>query len=183
MVRWKPCGRVRQGAGAVGDGRGLLRRAEPRPGALAGQGLGDRPHPAGPFRRAPQPKQGQRLVPRDQNYPNGLTFTASPATASGIDDVIIFRGVDVEPPERRQRRQGAAQGRRPGGVLGAGQGQHPDGLLPRLRGQEAADRNAPLDGQAQEADVADSRLTVVAVDLYGNASEPSQVVAAPKGKR
>src|SRR4029079_15553237 len=112
MVRWKPCGRVYTGPGPWAMVEGFF--AEPSGGQVRWPGkdwgiVRLRPAPFRPaahptqghtIRRArvPQPKQGQKLVGLDQNYPNGLTLTANPRDGLRIDNVVVFRGLDTEPP-------------------------------------------------------------------------------------
>jgi hypothetical protein len=100
MVRWKPCGRVRKGPGSWAMVEGYF--AEPSGGQVRWPGKDwviARIRPA-LFRRAPQPKQGQRLVPLSQNYPDGLTISANPRDGFRLAEVVLFRGADTEPPAR-----------------------------------------------------------------------------------
>jgi len=121
-------------------------------------------------------QRSQGLVPMSQNYPRGFTF------ASGkpyfIDNVVIFRGADVEPP---QRVAGVKLDSRAGGKV--------------LSWRPPADNTFALyyavlaDGKriaethrlsvALPAGAAGKAVTVVAADLYGNTSEPSAPVTAP----
>jgi hypothetical protein len=176
MVRWRPCGRVRKGPGPWAMVEGFF--AEPSPGQVRWPGkdwvivrlrLGT-------FRRDPGPKEGQRLVPREQNYPKGLIFTAQPREDVRIGDVVIFRGDDHEPPARVS----GVKAQRLGGELGLSWNRASDNTLTVFY-QIYADKKLvaethTLTARLKAADMPGGALTVVAVDLYGNRSAPSEPV-------
>jgi hypothetical protein len=125
------------------------------------------------FRR--QTSQG--MVPLTQNYPRGLTF-AGPRLM--IDDIVIFRGLDVEPPEKVT------------GVAAKGDG---DGLVVSwdrakdntlaayyrvLAGQKVLAETQQLSARLESIKDLPAALTVVACDLYGNVSAPSDPVRVGK---
>lgn len=180
MVRWKPCGRVRKGPGPWAMVEGFF--AEPSPGQVRWPGtdwvivrlrLGT-------FRRDPGPNQGQRLVPREQNYPNGLIFTAQPREAVRIDDVVIFRGDDDEPPARVS----GVKVERQANDLEVSWNRASDNTLTAFyrlyAGQKLVAETHRLSARLKTADVKGAALSVVAVDLYGNCSVPSEPVRIEK---
>ena len=180
MVRWKPCGRVRKGPGPWAMVEGYF--AEPSPGQVRWPGkdwVMVRLH-LGTFRRDPGPNQGQRLVPREQNYPKGLIFTAQPRQDVRIDDVVIFRGEDKEPPARvsgmKVQRQGnefeVAWNRSSDNTLTA--------FYQVYAGQKLVAETHRLSARLKPADFQGVAVSVVAVDLYGNRSAPSDPVRIEK---
>jgi hypothetical protein len=173
MVRWKPCGRVRPGPGGWAMVEGYF--SEPSCGQIRwpmGEWVIVRIRPA-LFRRQPGPQQGQRLVPLSQNYPNGLLFRANPKDNVRIDDVIIFRGADVEPPQR----VGGLQARRAGNEIALSWDRTRDNTLTAFyriyAGKNLLAETPQLTARVKAA-AGNAPLTVVAVDLYGNASSPSE---------
>jgi hypothetical protein len=180
MVRWKPCGRVRKGPGPWAMVEGFF--AEPSPGQVRWPGndwvivrlrLGT-------FRRDPGPNQGQRLVPREQNYPKGLIFTALPRDDVRIGDVVIFRGDDHEPPARVS----GVKAQRRGDDLELSWNRASDNTLTAFY-QIYADKKLiaethRLTARLKAAEVPGGALSVVAVDLYGNRSRPSEPVLSEK---
>jgi hypothetical protein len=131
------------------------------------------------FRRAPQPKQGQKLVPLAQNYPDGLTLGASPRDGFRLDDVVVFRGADVEPPERVR----GVTVRRDGDDLEVSWERARDNTLTAFyrvyAGQKLVVESHRLTARLRATAVGDAALTVVAVDLYGNTAAPSAPAAVP----
>src|SRR5262249_36500893 len=129
------------------------------------------------FRRAPGPKQGQRLVPLGQNYPGGLTLGASPRDGFRLDDVVIFRGADVEPPGRGR----GVTARRDGDDREGSWGRARDDTLTAFyrvyAGKRLAAESHRLTARLKASAVGGEALTVVAVDLYGNAAPPSAPAA------
>jgi hypothetical protein len=179
MVRWKPCGRVRRGPGPWAMVEGYF--AEPSGGQVRWPGKDwviVRIRPA-LFRRAPQPKQGQKLVPLAQNYPDGLTLGASPRDGFRLDDVVIFRGADVEPPEQVR----GVQVRRNGDELEVSWERAKDNTLTAFyriyAGQKLVAESHRLMTTLRASAVGDAALTIVAVDLYGNAGLPSAPARTP----
>jgi hypothetical protein len=177
MVRWKPCGAVRKGPGPWAMVEGYF--AEPSGGQVRWPGkdwvivrirLGQ-------FRRAPQPKQGQRLVPREQGYPNGLVLGANPKDGLRIGDVVIYRGADTEPPAKVT----GVKVQRDGDAVTLSWDKARDNTLTAFYRIYAAKtlvaETHQLTTRLQTAAAKDGPLTVVAVDLDGNASEPSEPVA------
>lgn len=173
MVRWKPCGRVGKGPGSWAMVEGFF--AEPSGGQVRWPGKDwviVRIRPA-LFRRAPQPKQGQKLVGLDQNYPNGLTLTANPRDGMRIDNVVVFRGVPTEPPEAVR---GCKIKRDGDDVELSWEPARADTVTAFYRiyaGANFIAESHRLSARLKAATVGTAALTVVAVDLYGNASTPS----------
>ena len=60
--------------------------------------LGEFRRYAGRSPKAPE-IPGQIVVPRELDYPDGLVFFPAPGPLI-ISDLVIFRGADVEPPQR-----------------------------------------------------------------------------------
>ncbi|OAI46373.1 hypothetical protein AYO44_02080 [Planctomycetaceae bacterium SCGC AG-212-F19] len=178
MVRWKPCGRVSKGPGPWAMVEGFF--AEPSGGQVRWPGKDwviVRIRPA-LFRRAPQPKQGQKLVGLDQNYPNGLTLTANPREGLRIDNVVVFRGVDTEPPEQVR----GVKLRKDGDDLELTWEPAKDNTLSAFyriySGTNLVAESHQLTARLKASAVGNAPLTLVAVDLYGNASPPSEPVPA-----
>jgi cellulose/xylan binding protein with CBM9 domain len=99
FLAWKPLGRLWKAPG----GWALMNAhfSEPSIGSVMWPGtdwciLRMR---LGVFRRHAGRNKGQRLVPRDMAFTGGLTFSPGPAPMR-ISDLVIFRGSDVEPPEQ-----------------------------------------------------------------------------------
>jgi hypothetical protein len=176
MVRWKPCGRVRKGLGPWAMVEGYF--AEPSWGQVRWPGkdwviVRIR---LGLFRRMPGPKQGQQPVPRDQGYPKGLLLRIDPKDSVRIDDLVIFRGKDTEPPERVT------------GVKVQRQGEYLDLTWNRARdntltafyrvyaGNKLVAETSQLTARLKSSAVGEASLTVVAYDLDGNGSQPSESV-------
>jgi hypothetical protein len=177
MVQWKPCGRVRRGPGPWAMVEGYF--SEPTPGQVRWPGkdwviLRLR---LALFRREPGPKQGQQLVPLAQGYPDGLTLVASPKEGARFDDVVIFRGVDDEPPARVT---GVRVRRAEGGLELSWERAKDNTLTAFYRvyaGEKMVAETHRLAARLKASAVEGAPLRVVAVDLYGNASDPSEPAA------
>jgi hypothetical protein len=174
MVRWKPCGRVRKGPGPWDMVEGYF--AEPSGGQVRWPGkdwviVRIR---MSVFRRAPQPKQGQRLVPREQNYPNGLILRANPRDGLRIDDPVIFRGADVEPPARVTGIKVERQGEEVDVTWNKSKDNTLTAFYRIYAGEKLLTETHRLSAKLPAAVAKDAALSVVAVDLYGNASEASR---------
>jgi hypothetical protein len=173
MLRWKPCGRVKPGPGPWAMVEGFF--AEPsacqvrwpgRDWVIVRLRLGT-------FRRTPGPNQGQRPVPREQNYPDGLIIRAEPQTDVRLDDVVIYRGVDQEPPAQIS----SVKAERRGDEIVISWEPARDNTLTAFyriyAGEKLLAEAHQLTARVQAADVGDAALAVVAVDLDGNASPPA----------
>jgi hypothetical protein len=175
MLRWKPCGRVKPGPGPWKMVEGFF--AEPS--ACQVRWPGDDwvivRLRLGTFRRTPGPNMGQRPVPREQNYPDGLILRAEPQTDVRLDDVVIYRGIDREPPERMV---GVVAERRGDRLVVSWNRARDNTLTAYYRvyaGEKLLAETHQLTVQVRAVDVGDAALTAVAVDLDGNASLPEAV--------
>jgi len=175
FAAWKPLGRLWKAPGGWAMMSGYF--SEPTIGCVMNPGtdwaiLRTR---LGLFRRYHGNAQGQRLVPREQDYPRGLTLVPS-AGKLLIGDVVIFRGRDVEAPQqvtgvtaqRAGEKVTVAWQRAKDNTLAAYYHVLADGKLAAETNRLSADLTA----------AAGKALTVVAYDLYGNASRPSEAVKA-----
>src|SRR5262249_18490988 len=120
------------------------------------------------FRRAPQPKQGQRLVPREQGYPNGLVIRSTHKDGLRIGDVIIFRGADEEPPAKVTGIKVA----RSGDEIALSWDKAKDNTLTAFyriyAGKTLLQETHQLSAKVKAG--GDGKLAIAAVDLYGNQS-------------
>jgi hypothetical protein len=171
MVRWKPCGRVRKGPGPWAMVEGYF--AEPSGGQLRWPGKDwviARIRPA-LFRRAPQPKQGQKLVPLSQGYPDGLTISANPRDGFRLAEVVLFRGADTEPPARVT----GLKLKKTGDEIALSWERAKDNTVTAFyrvyAGKQLLAETHRLGARIKAP--ADTPITVVAVDLDGNTSEPA----------
>jgi hypothetical protein len=132
----------------------------------------------GAFRRYPgrspvNPRiPGQSLVPDSQSYPNGLVFFADSHSLQ-IGDLIIFRGTDVEPPQRAGKvRIKTAQD-----LLELSWDRARDNTLTAFyrvyAGKQVVAETHQLWARIPRAKVGKQPLSVVAYDLYSNASPPA----------
>jgi hypothetical protein len=178
-MAWKPWGRLWQGPGPWALMTGYF--SEPSAGSVMYPGtdwaiLRTR---LGLFRRYPGSRPGQNLVPHTQNYPQGLVFAPSTRPLL-IDDLVIFRGTDIEPPARVT---GVVVKRLDAG-LEVGWQPAKDNTwtayyqvyLGQTLMAETAHPSVRIEGNAWT----NAALTVVAYDLYGNRSAPSEPVAVGK---
>jgi len=124
----------------------------------------------------------QGLVPPEQGYPNGLVFHAGREPFL-MDDFIIFRGMDLEPPAQVAGLKAERQGERV--VLSWNRSE--DNTLAAFYRVCVGARGGPrlmaethgLSLALGAVQAAGKPVTVTAIDLYGNASEPSEPVKAP----
>jgi hypothetical protein len=174
MMAWKSHGRLRKVPGPWAMMTGHF--SEPSIGSVMQPGtdwaiLRTR---LGQMRR----QRSQGMVPLSQNYPRGLTFaTGSPYL---IGDFIIFRGADLVGPERVT----GVAARREGGQVKLSWKRARDNVLTAyyrvFAGTEKLAETHQLTAAVPAERAAGKALTVVAVDLYENASRPSAPVKAPK---
>jgi len=124
----------------------------------------------------------QGMVPMEQNYPNGLVFHAGKEPFL-IDDFIIFRGADTEPPARVT----GLKAERKGDEVVLSWNRSEDNTLTAFYRVCVGARGAPrllaethrLTLALSAAQAAGKPVTVTALDLYGNASPPSETVRVP----
>jgi hypothetical protein len=95
-----------------------------------------------------------------------------------IDDVILFRGADTEPPERVQGAKVQAKGEERELSWERARDNTITAFYRIYAGKKLVAETHRLAARLKKADVGDARLSIVAVDLYGNASAAAQVVAA-----
>jgi len=179
MVRWKPCGGVRNGPGPFALVEGFF--AEPSGGQVRWPGKDwviARIRPA-LFRRAPQPKQGQKLVPLSQNYPDGLTLSTNPRDGFRLAEMIVFRGMDTEPPARVT----GVKARKSGEEIDISWERAKDNTVTAFyriyAGKKLLTETQHLSARVEASAIAQGPIAIVAVDYFGNASEASEAVAAP----
>ena len=177
---WKPWGRLWKGPGPWAMVTGYF--SEPSESAVIYPGtdwtilrmrLGEFRRYAGRSPKAPE-IPGQILVPRGLDYPDGLVFFPAPGPLI-ISDLVIFRGADVEPPQR---------------VAGIESKVERDLLL--IRWQRAEDNTLTayyriyagdqllaetnrLDARLPLTDIKGRDVSIVAVDLYDNASAAAKI--------
>lgn len=168
MMAWKSHGRRRKGPGAWEMMTGHF--SEPSIGSVMSPGtdwavLRTR---LGMMRR----QRSQGLVPLSQNYPRGLTFASGRTYL--IDQVVVFRGMDLEPPER----VGGVEVKRQGESAIVSWDRAKDNTLTAYY-QVLADGRKLAETHGLTATVRGEfkAITVVAVDFYGNRSKPSKPAA------
>jgi len=178
MVRSKPTGWVRPGPGPWARVEGYA--SEPSTGQFRWPGKDWVVVRArlGVFRRGPGRNKGQQLVPREQNYPDGFSISATPPDSFRIDDCVIFRGQDVEPPSK----VGGVQARRAGEDVELSWERARDNTLTVFYrvfagGKQVAETHQ-LSARLKTPEAGAGPFTVVGVDLYGNTSAPSDAVNA-----
>lgn len=175
FLAWKPLGRRWKAPGDWALMSGYF--SEPSIGSVISPGtdwciLRTR---LGLFRCYHGPDQGQRLVPRKQGYPGGLTFAPGNSQLL-LGDVVIFRGFDVEPPSR----VAGLTARRDGDKVTVTWRLAADNTLTAYYRVYVGERVAAETHQLSvtlDAEKAPGSLRVTACDLYGNESAPSDVVA------
>jgi len=179
MMAWKSHGRLRAFPGPWAMMTGHF--SEPSIGSVMFPGthwviLRTR---LGQFRR--QTSQG--MVPPEQNYPNGLVFHAGKDPFL-IDELVIFRGADLEPPARVS---GVTLERRGDRVTLTWRRSDDNTITAyyRVYAREAKEKSEivaethRLSATLSAAKLSGRSLVVTALDLYGNESAPSAAVRAP----
>jgi hypothetical protein len=178
-MAWKPWGRLWNAPGSWAMMTGYF--SEPTGGSVMYPGrdwviLRTR---LGLFRRYPGSRPGQSLVPLTQNYPQGLVFSPDPGPLL-IGDLVIFRGIDAEPPARvtgvRLQREGEA-------LVVLWDRAHDNTLTAYygvFAGQRLVAQTHRLSIRIPAGDVDAGSLGIVAYDLYGNASVASEPVRASR---
>jgi hypothetical protein len=124
----------------------------------------------------------QGMVPMEQNYPKGLVFHAGKEPFL-IDDFIIFRGMDLEPPAAPT----GLTAKREGDKVLLSWNRSDDNTLTAFyrvcvgaRGEPRLLAETHLPTLALDAAKAAGRpISVTALDLYGNVSPPSEAVRLP----
>ena len=174
FMAWKPMGRLWQAPGDWALMSGHF--SEPSIGSVMMPGedwciLRTR---LGLFRRHAGRNKGQRLCPRDREFTGGLTF-APGANPVRISDLVIFRGADVQPPEQVT----GVKLKRDGQKLRLSWNRAKDNTLAAYYkvyagGTQVAETHR-LSATLDAAKTGTEPLTVVAYDLYDNASKPSKL--------
>ncbi|KKL97769.1 hypothetical protein LCGC14_1831110 [marine sediment metagenome] len=122
-------------------------------------------------------QRSQGLVPAAQNYPRGFTFAAGGAYF--MDQVVIFRGADVEGPERVG---GVAVGKA-GDAIAVSWKRAADNTMTIyydvLADGKVVAQSHRLSARVVAEKLKGKKITVVAVDMYGNRSKPSRAVKGP----
>ncbi len=117
-------------------------------------------------------QRSQGLVPLSQNYPRGLTFAAG--TPYFLDEVVIFRGRDLQPPEPPP----GVRAEKTGEKLVVSWRKARDNTLAVyyrvLAGGKQLAETHGLSAEVPAGGAAGKPIAVVAVDLYGNASGPAR---------
>jgi hypothetical protein len=125
----------------------------------------------GVFRRFHGRKQGQKLVPRDQDYPNGLVLFASESKLL-VSDLVIFRGHDVEPPEEVKGIVAKREGKKVRITWQRARDNTLTAYYQLFAGGRKLLETHRLTATVDAGQVAGKPVTVVACDLYGNSSRP-----------
>jgi len=171
MMAWKSHGRLRPWPGPWKMMTGHF--SEPSIGSVMSPGtdwciLRTR---VGQFRRQHQ----QNVVPISQNYPRGLTFATGSAFL--IDDFLIFRGTDVEPPKAVT----GVRAKAAGGEVEVSWLRGKDNTMVAYYEVLADGKKAAQTHQLTARVKAGAKgVSVVAVDLYENRSTPSRPIKMPK---
>ena len=178
---WKPWGRLWKGPGPWAMVTGYL--SEPSESAVIHPGtdwtilrmrLGEFRRYAGRSPRAPG-IPGQILVPRGQGYPDGLVFFPAPGPLI-VSDLVIFRGADVEPPQRVTGIESTVEGER---LLIRWQRAEDNTLTAYYRlyaGDQLLAETPRLEARLPSTDIKGRDVSIVAVDLYDNASAAAKMV-------
>lgn len=167
MIAWKPMGRLWKAPGPWVMMTGHF--SEPSIGSVMQPGtdwviLRTR---LGMFKR----QRSQAFVPLSQDYPNGLIIHAGQPFL--IDAFVVFRGMDMEPPVRVEH----VSLSRDGNDVVVSWSRAKDNTLAAyyqvMVDGEAAAETHQLSLRMEANKVTSREVTVVAFDLYGNASRPS----------
>jgi hypothetical protein len=173
MVRWKPVGRAIKGPGGWDMVEGYF--AEPSPTQVRWTG-GDWAIVRirlSTFRRTPGPNQGQRLVPREQGYPKGLALAANPKDNIRFDDIVLYRGADGEAPEQVTNVKLQRQGDQVEVTWNKARDNTLTACYRIYAGKKLLKETPELTAKLPAGDVGEEGVSIVAVDLEGNASLPS----------
>ena len=177
---WKPWGRLWKGPGPWAMVTGYL--SEPSESAVIHPGtdwtilrmrLGEFRRYAGRSPKAPE-IPGQILVPRELDYPDGLVFFPAPGPLI-ISDLVIFRGADVEPP---QRVAGIESKIERDLLLMNWQRAEDNTLTAYYRiyaGDQLLAETNRLEARLPVTDIKGRDVSIVAVDLYDNASAAATI--------
>ncbi len=178
---WKPWGRLWKGPGPWAMVTGFL--SEPSESAVIHPGtdwtilrmrLGEFRRYAGRSPKAPE-IPGQSLVPRALGYPDGLVFFPAPGPLI-ISDLVVFRGADVEPPQRVAGIESQVEG---DGLAIRWQPAEDNTFTAYYRlyaGDQVMAETSRLDARLRVADLKGRDVRIVAVDLYDNVSDAAKVV-------
>jgi hypothetical protein len=178
---WKPWGRLWKGPGPWAMVTGYL--SEPSESSVIYPGtdwtilrmrLGEFRRYAGRSPNAPT-IPGQILVPRELDYPGGLVFFPAPGPLI-ISDLVIFRGADVEPPQRVAGIESQVER----DLLSIRWQRAEDNTLAAYyriyAGNELLVETSRLEARLPAADIKGRDVSIVAMDLYDNAS-PAAVIS------
>ena len=117
---------------------------------------------------------GDRLVPRELDYPDGLVFFPAPGPLI-ISDLVIFRGADVEPPQRVAGIESTVERDR---LLISWQRAEDNTLTAYYRiyaGDQLFAETHRLEARLPVADIKGRDVSIVAVDLYDNQSAAAKI--------
>jgi len=171
MMAWKSHGRIRAWPGPWKMMTGHF--SEPSIGSIMSPGtdwciMRTR---VGQFRR----QHGQDVVPISQNYPRGLTFATGSAFL--IDDFLIFRGIDLVPPEPVT----GVRAKAASGQVQVSWNRGKDNTIVSYYEVFADGKRVAQTHQlTARVKVGAEGVSVVAVDLYENRSAPSRPIKMPK---
>ena len=171
MPAWKPIGRLWKAPGGWALMNGYF--SEPTQGDVMWPGtdwviVRTR---LGLFRRYHGGHMGQALVPRSQGYPDGLTFSSSSGKLL-ISDLVIFRGSDVEPPEQVTGVRSVSMAGRETISWNRARDNTLTAYYKVYAGGKLVAETHRLSVTVLGTKVGAAPITVVAYDLYGNASQP-----------
>lgn len=168
MMAWKSHGRRRQAPGPWAMMTGHF--SEPSIGSVMSPGtdwvvVRTR---LGMMRR----QRSQGLVPLSQNYPRGLTFASGGPYV--MDEVVIFRGADLEGPEQVRGVKVQAEGESATVSWDRAKDNTLTAYYEVLADGKQVAQTHQLSARLPAAKVKGKAVTVVAYDFYGNASKPSE---------
>ena len=121
-------------------------------------------------------QRSQGLVPMSQNYPRGLTFAAGKPYF--LDHVVVFRGADLEGPQQVTGVKVASVGEERAVSWERAKDNTITAYYQVLAGGKVVAETHRLSVKLKAELLAGKELTVVARDLYENASKPSKPVRA-----